>query len=644
MVVASKSVASLLFLYVVHSAVPATVEAADDLPRMKAAVEQSATVVDAAQKEHDIAQAAYEQALNQRASAEFQLLETERRLRESAAELKAAEKARNKAEDARKLLEKKIAELQKSLKATTDPKVKAELQKQRKSTEKQLTDAESKLKKARETLQEKQQADESARSTNEPVKQKLTDEVAKLEKLVAERKAVADQTREQVRQTTARWIANRTAIEQRQIAAGERVSFAASVAPVFHARCVACHNARSAKGRLNMETFAALMKGGESGAVIEPGDVESSYLVHVIEDGSMPQDADPLTAEEIATIRQWIATGAHLDAAAPADANLLTIMPRRPQPAAPETYRATIPVTAVAYNNSGELLATSGYHEVLLWNPADGRLVQRIGNVAERVYDLQFSADGNSLAVAAGTPAQIGEVKIFRVADGELVADFGVSGDSVFGVAYSPDGQRLASCGADRTARVWEISTERELVKIENHADWVMDVAWSADGKLLATASRDKTAKVFDAETGAARLTFSGHAQPVFGVRFQQDTQMVVTCGEDKQLRIWRITDAKQMKNAGGIGGAVFALASAPDNRLLSASADGKARWHQLPNGNATKTFDGSGDWLYAVTYSKSRNEVAAGGYDGRVTIWDADTGKRLRTILAAPGLTNARE
>ena len=108
-------------------------------------------------------------------------------------------------------------------------------------------------------------------------------------------------------------VNKRRALEKHLIGIGKLVSFAETVAPIFSKRCLACHNARTAKGRYNMETFAAIVKGGESGDALEVGDADSSTLFALIEDGSMPKDADPLSPEQIAAVKHWINTGAVLD-------------------------------------------------------------------------------------------------------------------------------------------------------------------------------------------------------------------------------------------------------------------------------------------------------------------------------------------
>src|SRR5690606_31714785 len=98
----------------------------------------------------------------------------------------------------------------------------------------------------------------------------------------------------------------------------------------------ACHNSRTAKGRLNLDSYAMLFKGGESGESIVVANSEDSLLCIMVADGSMPLDADPLTAEQIAVISRWVDYGARLDPGIDPSARLIEIMPKRPQPPAPE--------------------------------------------------------------------------------------------------------------------------------------------------------------------------------------------------------------------------------------------------------------------------------------------------------------------
>jgi uncharacterized membrane protein/mono/diheme cytochrome c family protein len=88
------------------------------------------------------------------------------------------------------------------------------------------------------------------------------------------------------------------------------------VAPAFRQRCSSCHNDSKKKGGLSLASYAALMKGGEKGPVIVAGQPGKSDLVRRIslshDDGDfMPRDGKtPLTPEQTAAVRWWVAAGA----------------------------------------------------------------------------------------------------------------------------------------------------------------------------------------------------------------------------------------------------------------------------------------------------------------------------------------------
>jgi hypothetical protein len=529
------------------------------------------------------------------------------------------------------------------------------LKDQKTKSESQAASAEKSLKSEQELTQKAKQAAELAakkaaeadakvQKTQQAIaaaKVAAADAVMRLKAAQATLAAIGQETgkaRTTLAALSAEAVGKKITAEKSLIALGKLESFSEKVAPILVKRCLACHDAKTAKGRFNVETFAALMRGGESGAEVTAGKSADSNLVNLIEDGTMPQDADPLSKQEIAVIRKWIDTGATLDAGLnPADP-LIAIMPSLTQPLAPVAYRVPIPVTAVAFSPDGSQLATSGYHEIILWSAKDGRRLGRITNIAERVYGIQYSPDGKLIAVAAGTPAQLGEVKLFAADSGELVADLVRTGDAVFAVAFSPDGTRLATAGADRAIRVFDVATRKQQLLIEDHADWVMDVAWLPDASKLVSASRDKTAKVFDAKTGDSLVTFNGHAEPVFGVAVAPDGKTVITSGRDKSLRRWNVSDAKEVHRITGFGDEVFRVVVTRDGRVFSCSADRKARVHSLADGKLLKTFAGHADWVYSVAYNDVTKRLATGSFDGEVRIWNVENGKGLVTFLAAPG------
>jgi uncharacterized membrane protein/mono/diheme cytochrome c family protein len=95
-----------------------------------------------------------------------------------------------------------------------------------------------------------------------------------------------------------------------------RPVFAAVILPVLHNKCVSCHGPEKAKGGLRLDSFAAVMAGGENGPVIVSGNAAQSPLVQRLllpadHDDHMPPAGKPqLTAAEIALLKWWVEVGA----------------------------------------------------------------------------------------------------------------------------------------------------------------------------------------------------------------------------------------------------------------------------------------------------------------------------------------------
>ncbi len=421
--------------------------------------------------------------------------------------------------------------------------------------------------------------------------------------------------------------------------AAETVSFSKDIAPTLVAKCLACHNSEKAKGGYRLHTFEALAKPGSSKEEpVVPGKPEASLLYKLItakdEDDRMPQKDDPLASGQIATIKQWIEQGAKFDGTDAALALNILAPPR--YPAAPEAYPVAIPVTALAFEPSGERLAASGYHEITLWRSQSGELAQRISNIAERVFDLSFSPDGQWLACAAGTPGKIGEVKLFNATNGEWQATLSATVDAALCVTFSPDGKKLAAGGADNAIRIWDLPSGKLALTIEQHADWILGLAFNPGSTRLASASRDKTARLFDTDTGELEETYNGHNEFVTAVAWP-DAKSVITASRNKSAHRWNIKDSKKTAEFSSWDGDVTRVLVS-DTNLYSASLDGRVRVHSLENKELTRTFEAHRDAVHSLASHRPTQRLASGSHDGEVRVWSAADGKLLLKFIAAPG------
>jgi hypothetical protein len=90
-------------------------------------------------------------------------------------------------------------------------------------------------------------------------------------------------------------------------------TFAEVIAPALESKCLRCHNDTKARGGLSLADAIRFAKGGEGGAIVEPGRADESRLLEAVSgaEPEMPPDDEPLPAEIVAALRKWIDAGAH---------------------------------------------------------------------------------------------------------------------------------------------------------------------------------------------------------------------------------------------------------------------------------------------------------------------------------------------
>ncbi|MCA9173399.1 MAG: DUF1549 domain-containing protein [Planctomycetales bacterium] len=86
-----------------------------------------------------------------------------------------------------------------------------------------------------------------------------------------------------------------------------------SASSVLVRRCLECHNARESRGGLDLTTHAGLLRGGESGEIVDRDDWQRSLLLMRLVDGEMPPPRQGVTRrlpdEEVAAVRAWLKAG-----------------------------------------------------------------------------------------------------------------------------------------------------------------------------------------------------------------------------------------------------------------------------------------------------------------------------------------------
>src|SRR5262249_48003259 len=99
------------------------------------------------------------------------------------------------------------------------------------------------------------------------------------------------------------------------LAQSRKIDFVHDIQPLLAARCGSCHGGDNPQSSLRMHTRAELLKGGQSGPAIIPGNSRESLLIQRVTGFRapvMPFGLDSLSGREIEMLREWVDQGAVL--------------------------------------------------------------------------------------------------------------------------------------------------------------------------------------------------------------------------------------------------------------------------------------------------------------------------------------------
>jgi eukaryotic-like serine/threonine-protein kinase len=308
-------------------------------------------------------------------------------------------------------------------------------------------------------------------------------------------------------------------------------------------------------------------------------------------------------------------------------------------------------VQGVAFSPDGRYLA-AGYSElnegggaghVEIWETSRDDLtrVARLPDVPG-VAAVAFSPDGRQIAAAspglvhlwtggpAGWSAGAVEARELRGHSGR-----------VLDVAFRPDGRQLASAGVDRTVRLWNPDNGREVQCLFGHDSFARSVAYSPDGRWLISGSEDRSVRLWESETGRPETTFRGHTYFVSAVAFGPGGR-IVSGGMDRTVKSWSLTGGHPL-SFHEHSGWVSSLDFGPDGaRILSGSGifepDMTIKIWDVTNGRVLLNYTRHQAAILLARFRPDGRQVVSFDQGSTVRVWDATDGHDVaRPLVVSP-------
>ncbi|MSQ93073.1 MAG: hypothetical protein EXR98_00790 [Gemmataceae bacterium] len=417
-------------------------------------------------------------------------------------------------------------------------------------------------------------------------------------------------------------------------------SYSKDIRPFLTKYCLECHNAKTLKGTLSLETHKAMMDGSDSGPVIVAGQPDKSKLVLLTEHKEKPTMPPPKakfqpTKAEIKQLREWVLAGAK-DDAVNVKVELPVIKPK---------VRGSQPVTALYCSRApDEVLGIARENTVT-------HIILSPSNFGDRSrYDTQGKGSVTALAAVQGTiiaqprfvalsrPGEHGSV---RVGFGDnLKGEHPAHTNTILDLVVDKAGRWLASASYDTRIHVKEWQGEKFHI-LKEHSDAVYGLAFNPDGTLLASVSADRAMKVFDVEKGKLLYTLGEATDWLYTVAWSPDGRYLVSGGVDKSLRVYEAlrpltgtgspwnSGAKLRQSVFAHEGAVQKVVFTSDSKTLySVGQDRVVKAWDIEKMAERKVYDKQPETVLCLALREDAGQFIVGRYDGIVQLIDMKSGK----------------
>lgn len=303
----------------------------------------------------------------------------------------------------------------------------------------------------------------------------------------------------------------------------------------------------------------------------------------------------------------------------------------------PPSIRGKVAATRGLIATEDDLLIYAGEkHDVGIrnWNTGEetilvgGQKVPHAPSAAALGVDGKVAALSPNGKLLACTSDR--SIKVFDVSTQKELQS--LPANRVENIAFHPDGNRIVAAG-ESGIQVWDLA-RREVVQTIPRR-WPC-LAISPDGALLATGelrfdSPTKSWKggveIWDMANGLLLKTLPDYLGGINDITFRPDGKELAAAGRDDAIRIWNVGDWSLRTNLQGHVNGVLCLNYSPDSRrLVSGGMDKTMRIWDVETGRELLALTGSAERVVAVAFHPKLDLLFSSDATGIVQCWDGES------------------
>jgi WD40 repeat protein len=253
------------------------------------------------------------------------------------------------------------------------------------------------------------------------------------------------------------------------------------------------------------------------------------------------------------------------------------------------------------------------------------------------VTGVSITPDGRNIAAATDDRC----VTVWDATTAEMKGRFDGHTDWVHSVVLSADGNTVASGGDDRELRMWDLREHRCVMQLPAGAT-LAAVCFHPNTQQLAMVGFDNSLKIVNVSTGQLSQTLVCPCADTRTITFSPDGSRMAVAGRNGKIRVWNVNNGKQERDIETDGRRIRALAFSPDSQQLAAAGlSTSVRVFDVASGNSVMTLSTRPAKVYSMLFL-SKDRLATGGTDNRVTIWDLDSQRTTNQLVGHTGTVAA--